>query len=160
MPMPPLRRFLLAVLPVVGRGVLGSLATHAEHPDLVCGPRRSPASRRRTGLSRRVWTILYAMMAYALWRISRCPRAGPAARRAVAAFFVQLALNALWSWAFFGAHSPLAGLVVILALIVAILATIRAFWPLDRMAGLSARALSRLGRLRDGAQRGDLAAQG
>ena len=47
---------------------------------------------------------------------------------------MQLALNCLWSFAFFGARSPIAGLVVIAVLIVAILATIRAFWPLDRLA--------------------------
>ena len=55
---------------------------------------------------------------------------------AIAAFFVQLALNGLWSFAFFGARSPLAGLVVIAALIVAIAATISAFWRLDRTAAL------------------------
>ena len=52
------------------------------------------------------------------------------------AFFVQLVLNGTWSFAFFGGQSPIAGLVVIVALMVAILATIRTFWRLDRTAAL------------------------
>jgi translocator protein len=75
-------------------------------------------------------------MAYALWRILSLPENRPGRSTAIVAFFVQLALNGLWSFAFFGGQSPLAGLVVIAALIVAILATIRAFWRLDRAAGL------------------------
>ena len=82
------------------------------------------------------WTLLYAMMAYALWRILSLPKTQPGRTGAIVAFFVQLALNGLWSFAFFGGQSPLAGLVVIAALIVAILATIRAFWRLDRTAAL------------------------
>jgi tryptophan-rich sensory protein len=43
-------------------------------------------------------------------------------------------LNAAWSWAFFGLRNPALGLVVIVALLLAILVTIRLFWPLDRIA--------------------------
>ena len=47
-----------------------------------------------------VWTILYALMGIAAWRVSRT--GGFAAHRAVLALFVaQLAVNALWSWLFF-----------------------------------------------------------
>ena len=74
------------------------------------------------------------MMAYAAWRILSRPPARRGRRGALAAFFVQLALNALWSFAFFAAHSPAAGLVVILALVAAILETIRRFRPLDAVA--------------------------
>jgi tryptophan-rich sensory protein len=42
--------------------------------------------------------------------------------------------NALWSVAFFAAHSPAAGPVVIAALIVSLGATIRAFHRFDRPA--------------------------
>jgi tryptophan-rich sensory protein len=49
-------------------------------------------------------------------------------------FFVQLALNAAWSWAFFWLHSPLTGLVVIAVLLAMILVTVRRFWSLDRLA--------------------------
>ena len=43
-------------------------------------------------------------------------------------------MNLLWSCAFFGLNSPLAGLLVIVPLWLAILATILAFRPLDEAA--------------------------
>jgi tryptophan-rich sensory protein len=132
-PTPPLRRFLLAVLPVVAASVLGSLATMPNIPTWYAGLVK-PGFTPPNWLFGPVWTLLYAMMAYAMWRILSLPASVPGRSTATATFFAQLALNALWSWAFFGAHSPAAGLVVILAMIVAIVATIRAFWPLDRAA--------------------------
>jgi tryptophan-rich sensory protein len=132
-PTPPFRRFLMAVLPVVAASVLGSLATMPNIPTWYAGLVK-PGFTPPNWLFGPVWTLLYAMMAYAMWRILSLPDSLPGRSTAIATFFVQLALNALWSWAFFGAHSPAAGLVVILAMIVAIVATIRAFWPLDRAA--------------------------
>jgi len=79
------------------------------------------------------WTILYAMMAVAAWRIGT----GSAARmRAATLFGVQLALNAIWSPVFFGMEAPKLGLAVIAALLVALVATLIAFWRIDRLAGL------------------------
>jgi tryptophan-rich sensory protein len=132
MPTPPFKRFLVAVLPVVLALILGNLATLPNIPTWYAGLAK-PGFTPPNWLFGPVWTTLYAMMAYAVWRILSLP-AGSERSRAITAFFVQLALNALWSWAFFGAHNPGAGLVVILALIVAIVATIRSFWPLDRIA--------------------------
>lgn len=81
------------------------------------------------------WTLLYLMMAVAAWRVSLVP-ASAQKRRALVLFALQLALNGLWSPAFFGLESPRLGLVVILALLVALLATIAAFARLDRPAFL------------------------
>jgi hypothetical protein len=49
-------------------------------------------------------------------------------------FLVQLALNALWSPVFFGLHSTSAALVVIIALLAAIAATMIAAARVDRLA--------------------------
>jgi len=78
-----------------------------------------------------VWTFLYASMAVAAWRVWK---AGDA-RTALALYVVQLALNAAWSWLFFGLHRPGLAFVDILALWAAILATTLAFFPKDRAAG-------------------------
>ena len=78
------------------------------------------------------WGILYTLMAVAAWLVWR--RDHPGRRAALTAFFVQLVINVLWSFAFFGAHSPLLGLVVIVLLIAAIVWTIRAFAPVSRPA--------------------------
>jgi tryptophan-rich sensory protein len=81
-----------------------------------------------------VWTILFAMMAIAFWRVLQKPRETPGRTAAIAAYLVQLALNASWSVAFFGMNSPGAGLVVIGAFLVAIAITIRLFGAIDRPA--------------------------
>ena len=80
-----------------------------------------------------VWSSLYALMAVAAWRILRLP---PSLERqgALILFFAQLALNIAWSWMFFGAHSPLLGLVNVFPQLAVIVATIMAFNRLDRLA--------------------------
>ena len=81
------------------------------------------------------WTVLYTMMAIAAWRAWR--RGGWAKQKAALSLFVaQWALNALWTPLFFGLHRPGWALAEILALLIAILATLRAFWRVDRPAGL------------------------
>ncbi|MBM6593424.1 TspO/MBR family protein [Microvirga pudoricolor] len=133
-PTPPLWRFLIAVLPVAAAGFLGSIATTPNIPTWYATLVK-PGFTPPNWLFAPVWTLLYVMMAYAVWRILSLPADTPGRRGAVTAFFAQLALNALWSWAFFAAHSPMAGLAVILALIAALLVTIRRFWALDTVAG-------------------------
>ena len=78
-----------------------------------------------------VWTVLYATMGVAAWLVWR--RQGWSA--AILLFGIQLALNTSWSFAFFGWQSPLAGLVNILLLWVAIALTLLRFWQADRLAG-------------------------
>jgi tryptophan-rich sensory protein len=132
---PPFQRFMLAVLPIVAVAVAGSLVTNPNIPGWYAGLKK-PGFTPPNWAFPVAWTLLYALMAYALWRILSLPKNLPGRAAAITAFFVQLALNSLWSFVFFGAHSPMGGLVVIVALIVAILVTMRAFWLLDRVAAL------------------------
>ena len=83
------------------------------------------------------WTILFALMAVALWRVLIVGE-GAARRAALVAFTVQLALNVAWSLTFFGAQSPGAGLAVVVAMFLAIAWTIRRFVAVD---GVAARLL-------------------
>ena len=80
------------------------------------------------------WSVLYPIIAYALFRILQLPASTPGRGAAIAAWFVQLALNCGWSLAFFAARSTSLGLVVVAAMWLAIAATARMFWPLDRVA--------------------------
>ncbi|MDR6138855.1 tryptophan-rich sensory protein [Pseudoxanthomonas sp. SORGH_AS 997] len=50
-----------------------------------------------------VWSVLYVLMGIAAWLVWRCG-GWAAQRRALTVFVAQLALNALWSWLFFGWH--------------------------------------------------------
>lgn len=82
-----------------------------------------------------VWTVLYLAMAVSGWLVWR--RAGfYRAKVAMTLFFAQLALNLLWSAIFFGLRAPGLGLVEIVVLWVAILATILVFRRISRPAAL------------------------
>ena len=67
-----------------------------------------------------VWTPLYVMIAIAGWLLWERGRGSVA----MTLWFVQLALNAAWSWIFFGLHAMGAALVEIVVLWLAIGATI------------------------------------
>ncbi len=81
------------------------------------------------------WITLYLLMAIAAFLIWRKGLRQREVRAALIIFLVQLVLNALWSVVFFGLQSPLWGVVVILALWVAILLTIIRFFKLSTAAG-------------------------
>jgi tryptophan-rich sensory protein len=80
------------------------------------------------------WTLLFTLMGTAFWRILRRPGATRGRSVAIALFLIQLGFNAGWSMAFFGAHSPLYGLVVIAPFWFLILATTLVFRAMDRLA--------------------------
>ena len=66
-----------------------------------------------------VWSVLYLMMAVAGWLIYASPD-----RRLKWLWGIQLMLNALWSWLFFGLHRTDLGLVDISALLICIAAIV------------------------------------
>jgi tryptophan-rich sensory protein len=79
-----------------------------------------------------VWTALYIAIAVAGWRVWLS--SGPARRLALGLWLAQWALNALWSWLFFGLHHPGAALVEIVILWLVILAFTVTAHPLSRAA--------------------------
>jgi translocator protein len=82
------------------------------------------------------WTTLFTLMAVAFWRVLRYPDEYPGRKEAILAFLVQLVCNVGWSFAFFGARSAIAGVVVVVALFASILWTIILFRRVDRFASL------------------------
>ena len=86
------------------------------------------------GLFGPVWTTLYALMGIAAWLIWRVG-GFHAARTALTLFLVQLAVNALWSWLFFGWHLGALAIADIVLLWVLIVATLVAFWRIKPLAG-------------------------
>ena len=81
-----------------------------------------------------VWTLLYALMAVAAWRVWL---AAPSGVRSLglALFVGQLALNFAWSWIFFVRHAIGAALVEVVVLWLAIAATTVAFSQTVTLAG-------------------------
>lgn len=81
-----------------------------------------------------VWTVLYALMGVAAWLVWRAD-GFRAARGALTLYVVQLALNALWSWLFFGWHRGALAFADIVLLWVLIVVTLIAFWRVRALAG-------------------------
>ena len=77
------------------------------------------------------WTTLYLLIAAAAARVA--PLDG--SYYAMAFFALQIALNTLWTPVFFGLKRMGAGMVVLVALWIAVAATLGSFWSLDWIAG-------------------------
>ncbi|MBL7160630.1 MAG: tryptophan-rich sensory protein, partial [Candidatus Aenigmarchaeota archaeon] len=73
-----------------------------------------------------------ALMGIALWLVWR----KQPSRQPYVLFAIQLALNALWSFLFFGLQSPILGLAEIAILWIVIALTLRSFYKVSRPAGL------------------------
>ncbi|MDW7732635.1 MAG: TspO/MBR family protein [Methanolobus sp.] len=83
-----------------------------------------------------VWTILYILMGLALYLVWIKGWENTDVQTAISVFGLQLFLNFLWSVLFFGMQSPIMGLIEIVFLWVAILATIVLFYRVSKTAGL------------------------
>ena len=132
--MGPVAALCLAAAPVIAAAVLGNIATIPNIPTWYAGLEK-PSFNPPNWIFGPVWTGLYVMMAYAFYRVLRKQAPTQARRAAIAAFLVQIALNAGWSWAFFAAHSPLGGLFVIAPLWIAIAVAMRRFHRMDAISG-------------------------
>jgi len=83
-----------------------------------------------------VWTTLYLLMGIALYLIWARGLDHPGVIPAIGVFSIQLVLNVLWSYLFFGLQSPLLGFVEIVLLWIAIAATIALFYRVSRAAAI------------------------
>ena len=79
-----------------------------------------------------VWSLLYLTMAVAAWLVWK--RVG-LNHRAMALYFIQLALNAAWTPIFFGAHQLGWALAEMILLWLAIILTARSFHQVSKPAG-------------------------
>lgn len=83
-----------------------------------------------------VWTTLYVLMGVALYLVWNDAPDGVAKSRAMTWFFVQLALNVLWSFCFFYLRSPALASIEVLLLLFSIAVTASYFWRFSRVAGV------------------------
>jgi benzodiazapine receptor len=126
---------LLSLACFVGLCLLVSVAEAAVTVPAVRGWYLSltmPAGTPPNWLFGPVWTFLYISIGVSAWCIWRRRRIGH--RAALRLWGWQLLVNAAWSPAFFGLHSPALALGVILPTLVLIGLTVRRFWRLDRVA--------------------------
>jgi benzodiazapine receptor len=122
------------VLPFVA-GAIGSAATI---PNLAgwFDALEKPAFSPPKAVFGPAWTTLYLLMGAAHYLVLK-NEAEPASNRVANILYgLQLVLNGLWSLLFFGRRAPLAALIEILLLWVAIVLTIVAFARISRVAAL------------------------
>jgi benzodiazapine receptor len=128
-------RLIASILLCQMAGIVGSLFTMPSIPTWYASlakPWFSPPN----WLFGPVWITLYLLMGIALYLAWNKGLEKKGAKRALSVFGIQLFLNALWSFLFFGLLSPLLGLIGIVILWIAILASIILFWGIDRRAGI------------------------
>ena len=121
--------WLVVAFVAAGVGSAASLQAAPFYADLV-RPDWAPPS----AVFGPVWTILYALMGVAAWLVWRVG-GFRAARAALTLFLVQLAVNALWSWLFFGWRQGALAFADIVLLWGLIVATLVAFWRIQPLAG-------------------------
>ncbi|MFW6054185.1 MAG: TspO/MBR family protein [Persicimonas sp.] len=120
-------QIILSILLAQAAGAIGAVATQSSVSTWY-KTLEKPAFTPPNWLFGPAWITLYTLMGIAAWLVWR--KGGfsdPGVRVALIAYGVQLLINTAWSPVFFGARMPGAGLVVIVALLVAIAATIYLF---------------------------------
>lgn len=118
--------FILAVV------LIGMLIGYATLPGEWYASLNKPSFTPPNRVFAPVWTALYILIAIAGWRCWLRDRSSAAMKL----WFVQMALNFLWSPVFFGAQQPALALVVVIAALAAVIGFIIAAWNKDRLAAI------------------------
>ena len=125
--------FLVPLLILLG--VLSSLLSGSGAQSAWFSALEMPSTYPPSWLFGVVWTVLYALMGFAMAVIAA---AKGARGRGVAtlAFVMQLVINLAWSPMFFGSHQITGALILIVLLDLAVIVTIVLFWRIRRLAAL------------------------
>ena len=115
-------------------GIAGALTTATGDSSWYAGLAKPPFNPP-SWLFGPVWTVLYALMGIAAFLVWRAGTDRPEVPRALGLFVAQLILNGIWTPVFFGAESIVGGAIVIVALLIVLVLTVRAFFGINRTAG-------------------------
>jgi tryptophan-rich sensory protein len=116
-------------------GFIGSVFTTPAIPTWYVTLNKPPFTPPN-GLFSPVWTFLFVLMGISAFLVWSKGLDDKRVKTALSIFAVQLILNILWSVVFFGLRSPLAGLIEIVILWIAIWLTILNFFKVSKTAGL------------------------
>lgn len=118
----------------LGVGILGSFFTISAIPTWYATLNK-PIFSPPNWVFGPVWTILYILMGISLYLVWSKKNPSTSLRIKVpAVFWIQLVLNASWSIIFFGMRNSTLALVDIIALWIAIVLTIKTFYPISKTA--------------------------
>ncbi len=126
-------KLVLSVSVSLGAGFVGSFFT-AQTVDTWYQGLTKPWFTPPGQLISVIWIVLYILMGISLFMILTKDLTEKTVKIAVGVFGVQLFLNALWSYLFFGLTSPLYGLIGIVSLWIALAATIYTFQRVSKKA--------------------------
>lgn len=128
-------RLAISIGVCLAAGFIGSIFTTASIPTWYTTLEK-PSFNPPNWLFGPVWTILFILMGISAFLVWRVGLGEPNVKVALIIFIIQLILNAFWSVAFFGLRSPIAGLIVIIILWIAILLTILSSAKVSITAGI------------------------
>jgi len=114
-------------------GILGSIVTFSSIPTWYAYLNK-PGFSPPDWLFGPVWIILYALMGASLYLVWVKGIRKETNRKGILTFAVQLELNVLWSWIFFGLRNPFYAFVEIIALWFFVLSTTYVFSKISRKA--------------------------
>ena len=127
-------RLVISIVACFAAGGIGSVSTFKAIPTWYATLKKPPKTPPNRAFGP-VWTTLYVLMGISVFLVWRNGLASDVARIAFTLFWVQLALNALWSFVFFGLKSIKGGVITIVVLWFLILATTVASFRVSTLAG-------------------------
>ena len=130
-----LTRILILVATCLALGYFSGMVTQTSiktwYPNLI-----KPSFNPPNWVFAPVWSMLFIMMGVAAGLVwSRIESENQAVRKALLFFAIQLALNMLWSFLFFGMKNPTLALIEIVVLLLLIYETYVQFVKIDKIAG-------------------------
>ena len=128
-------RFIFAVVICQLAGIIGALFTTPAIQTWYLGLRK-PDFAPPNWVFAPVWTALYLLMCISLFIVWNAGIDKSNVRKSMWTFILQLLLNILWSYLFFGLRSPLLGLIEIIALWFMIVLTMVFFFRISKTAAL------------------------
>ena len=127
-------KLIISIVACFAAGGVGSVSTFKVIPTWYAALKKPPKTPPDRAFGP-VWTTLYVLMGVSVFFVWRTGLPSDVARIAFTLFWVQLALNALWSFVFFGLKSIAGGVITIVILWFLILATTVASFRVSTLAG-------------------------
>lgn len=112
-------------------GVIGTFFTFSAIPEWYAYLNK-PSFSPPNYLFGPVWTTLYTLMGISAYLVYKKGTKKKNTKEALNIFWIQLALNSLWSIIFFGMKNPTLAFIEIIIMWIAILITIIKFYPISK----------------------------
>jgi len=127
-------KLVISIVASFAAGGIGGISTFRAIPTWYATLKKPPKTPPNRAFGP-VWTTLYILMGVSVFLVWRDGLGSDVARIAFTLFWVQLALNSLWSFVFFGRKSIGDGAITIVILWFLILATTVASFRVSTLAG-------------------------